>query len=103
MKKAFEPVRNPIADAPVDPPPVQPDDAQLTQSVRQALAVDGRIAGEAIAVTVVDGCVFLNGTVTKEYLRVFADACVSAVPGVLVVMNRLDVLQKGPMGKAPDQ
>lgn len=102
MKSKFETARNSIADAPVDPPLNQPADAELLVAVMQALELDGRVAGEDVAVAVEDGCVSLIGTVSKEYQRVLADACASSVPGVLVVKNQLNIKQKGPMAKTPE-
>lgn len=102
MKKEFETARNPIADAPVDPPRVQPADEALHAAVTEMLAMDGRIAGEDVRVAVIDGCAVLTGTVSHEYLRVLADALTSSVAGILVVKNQLDVAQKGPMGKTPE-
>lgn len=98
MKKAFEPARNPIADAPVDPPADRPDDAALHRAVRAALDAEGRLAAEVFAVSVAGGVVTFTGSVTGEFHRVLADACASAVPGVLVVENRLTVRQQGPGG-----
>ena len=101
MKKAFETARNPIADAPVDPPPEQPGDAALRDAVLRRIEADGRFANEPVSVLVTDGCAVLRGTVSLEYLRVLADACASAVPGVLVVRNQLDVSQTPPMSYTP--
>lgn len=102
MKKMPENARNPIASAPVDPPPHQPDDPVLYAAVTRSLEMDGRIARESIRVAVRDGCAILTGTVSTEYQRVLADAFASAVPGVLVVKNQLAVSQKGPMAKTPE-
>ncbi|MCV2869110.1 BON domain-containing protein [Defluviimonas sp. WL0002] len=97
MKKSFEATHNPIADAPVDPPPDQPGDSALLAAVHAAIAADGRLAEEPISIVIRDGCATLTGTVSYEYQRVLADACVSSVPGILVVLNQLDVQETGPM------
>lgn len=102
MKKKFETARNPIAAAPVDPPVKQPEDAELCAAVETSLQQDGRVADEDVKVAVSNGCAVLTGSVSREFLRVLAEACASAVPGVLVVMNRLEVRQKGPMERATD-
>ena len=102
MKKRFEPARNPIAGAPVDPPCDPPTDAALLQSLRAALAAEGRVQGEGFGLAVAGGVVSVTGEISREFQRVLVDACLSAVPGVLVVENRLAVRQQGP-GRRPDQ
>ncbi|WP_284164745.1 BON domain-containing protein [Frigidibacter sp. SD6-1] len=101
MKKPIETPRNPMAAAPVNPPLVQPTDSALTGRVRQAIDGDGRLAGQNVTVAVRQGCVMLTGAVSKEFLRLLADARAGGVPGVLVVMNQLGVLQEGPMRQGP--
>lgn len=93
----YDGVRQPIAAAPAFPPDRLPDDATLAEAARRALAADGRIAGCPIAVSVRDGLATLTGEVGREYQHGLATACVSQVPGVLVVQNRLAVTQRGPM------
>lgn len=102
VKKKPEPVRNPIATAPVHPPRDQPDDAFLHVAVTALLELDGRLAGETIDVAVQDGIVELTGTVSEEFLRQLADAHASAVPGVLVVKNQLSVTRSGPNAEPPE-
>ena len=102
MKKRFEPARNPIAEAPVDPPRAPPSDAALLRSLRAALEAEGRLRGESVDLAVAGGVVTLTGTLSREFQRVLVDACISAVPGVLVVENRLAVRQQGP-GQRPDR
>lgn len=102
MKKPFEPARNPIADAPVDPPRDQPADEALLQAARAALEAEGRLAGEGFGLAVAGGVVTVTGEISREFQRVLVDACLSAVPGVLVVENRLAVRQQGP-GRRPGQ
>lgn len=97
MKKAFEPTHNPIADAPVDPPPEQPNDAELLRAATEALAREGRLSGETFTVAVEHGCATLTGSISDEFQRTLVDACLSAVPGILVVRNQLDVRESGPM------
>ncbi len=102
MKKNFEKTHNPVADAPVDPPPDQPSDDELRIALLDAFATDGRFAGEKFDVEIEDGCAILSGSISLEYLRTLADACASAVPGVLVVKNQLDVDETGPMAYSED-
>ena len=102
MKKPFEPARNPIAAAPVDPPRLQPQDEALVQAMRAALAAEGRLSGESFGLAVAGGVVTVTGEISREFQRVLVDACLSAVPGVLVVENRLSVRQQGP-GRHPGQ
>lgn len=102
MKKSFEPTHNPIAEAPVDPPRDQPGDAALLQAARAALEAEGRLSGESFDLAVAGGVVTVTGEIAREFQRVLVDACLSAVPGVLVVENRLSVRQQGP-GQRPDQ
>ena len=86
-------VLNPISDHPAEPPAVRPDDASLAQAVRAALAAEGRLADAALTVTVERGLVSLDGSVPLEFQRQLADAVAGSVPGVLVLLNRLDVAE----------
>jgi hyperosmotically inducible periplasmic protein len=76
---------------PVDPPADVPTDEALAEGIRDALAADGRIRSDDLAVTVAEGVVGLDGTVDLEFQRTLATALVQTVPGVLNVNNRLTV------------
>ncbi len=102
MKKKFEKLRNPIAEAPVDPPLDQPGDAQLLDRILDELATDGRLEGEVFDIEVERGCATLTGSISREYLRVLVNAHVCAVPGVHVVRDQLYVTQEGPMAGSGD-
>lgn len=98
----YDGVRQPIAAAPVPPPEPAPADAALAESVRAALRSEGRLADARIVVAVRDGLATLTGEVPLEYQHGLATACASAIPGVLVVQNRLAVAQRGPMRRPDD-
>ena len=90
-------VQQPISAAPVDPPREQPPDADLEEMVREALAAEGRLDRGTIAVSSRDGVVTLTGSVPFEFQRELAKACAEGCPGVLVLMNHLQVEEGGPM------
>jgi len=66
-------------------------DEALGASVRNALAQDKRIGGQAIMVRAVNGEVFLKGRVDSESQRELALLVAQGVPGVRHV--RLDELE----------
>jgi hypothetical protein len=68
----------------------------LGEDVRLALLQEGRLSRSRLALEVAQGIVTLIGTVPSEYLRSLAQRTAEAVPGVLVVHNRLDVAEIGP-------
>lgn len=57
-------------------------DEALALSVRNALAQDKRIGGQAIMVRATDGDVFLKGRVDHEEQRELASLVAQGVPGV---------------------
>jgi len=60
-------------------------DEVLASMVRNALAQDKRIGGQAIAVRVANGEVFLKGIVDAQEMRELAELVTRGIPGVRYV------------------
>jgi hypothetical protein len=76
---------------PVRPPRHSVLDEDLAADIRAGLAQEGRLARAAMAVTVQDGIVTVEGTVASEYQRSLVTATLNTIPGVLNVRNLLQV------------
>ncbi len=68
----------------------------LGENVREALLREGRLSGSRLAIEVAGGVVVLKGRAPSEFLRRLAQDVATAVPGVLVVHNHMDVADMGP-------
>lgn len=85
-------VHQPIhPSSPVNPPEEPLDDDALARQVQSVLRSDGRIAACPVAVSVSQRIIELDGVVEEEFQRTLAAALVNSVPGILNVVNLLQV------------
>ena len=79
------------------PPESRKTDEELTNAVRHALRWDVAVP-TSITTAVTDGCVTLDGEVSREYEREAADRAVAYLRGVRAVANRITLAAR----RAPD-
>jgi osmotically-inducible protein OsmY len=77
-------------------PAVRPDDKELAEKVRKALARDPYVERQEIDVVVLNGNVYLYGDVDSYFDKMQAEDVASGVSGVIDVTNSLTVLEEMP-------
>jgi len=71
--------------------PGTPTDREIFNNIRDAFGMDPYLDPDAVKITVLNGDVYLNGTVKDFFAKARADYIVSGIYGVTEVYNRLKV------------